>query len=415
MSRRAHWVNTGLKEISVMPALYLTEQGSFLRCEGERLVIEHGGRTIFGVPVLQVERVLAFGNVQLSTQVLGLLLSRGIEVSFLTVRGRLKGRLVPTVCKNITLRRAQYGRACDESFAVELARVLVAGKIRNGRAVLGRYGRNHSEHGNDEADDEGENVEAALSANKATGLNKASGLNILKSGAGKSCKAKPCESKSCGVKPCQQERSQPALAPKQVQRQLRHLARQALLQESVTQLLGVEGHAAHIYFQGFSAMLRQPEMSFDRRTRHPPRDPVNALLSLGYTLAGNELHGVTTALGLDPWMGFLHGVSERRPGLPMDLLEEFRAPLVDRFTAALINRRVLDANDFEAHPKGGVTLKQAALKRYLLSWEKNLNRPFKYLESGQQVSFRRLFHLQAQAMAHAIESDEPYQPYEHRW
>lgn len=342
-----------------MPALYLTEQGSLLRCEQERLVVERGGRSVFGVPLLQVERVLVFGNVQLTTPAIGLLLHAGVEVSFLSARGRFKGRLVLAACKNIALRRAQYEKAGDSQFAVELARVIVAGKIRNGRAVLGRYGRNHP--------------------------------------TSKSGKGQPPSAKQVPLHT--------------IRRDLWHLAQAALRQGKLPSLLGVAGQAAAVYFRGFAAMLRQPETAFMGRTRHPPRDPVNALLSLGYTLAGNELHSVATALGLDPWLGFLHGISERRPGLPMDLLEEFRAPLVDRFTVALLNRQVLDAADFVAHPQGGVTLTSASLKRYLRAWEKNLNRKFKHPVTEQQVSFRRLFALQAGALARAIEHGEPYQPF----
>lgn len=329
-----------------MPTLYLTEQGSTLCQDHERLIVERGGRAVFSVPLVQVERVLIFGHVQVTPPAMGLLLREGIDVAFLSMRGRFKGRLVAASTRNLARRLAQYERVRDADFTLQTARSIVAGKIRNGRAVLARFRRNHAA-----------------------------------------------------------SEKEPLL------RELRQCAETAMRQENVAALLGVEGQAAALYFRGLAAMLRQPDFKFTSRTRHPPQDPVNVLLSLGYTLAGNELQSVVTALGLDPWLGFLHGLSERRPGLPLDLLEEFRAPVVDRFSITLLNRRQLDAADFALHPKGGITLSQDALKRYLLAWERNLNQNFKHPATGQNTTFRRLFTQQVQAMSVAIEQGNEYGPF----
>lgn len=337
-----------------MPALYLTEQGSSLRLDGQRFVVEKDGEVLLSVPAVHVERVIVLGNVQLTTLAIGFLLEQGIDVSFLTLTGRLKGRLVAVESKNVLLRVAQHQRARDEAFCLSLAKCIVRGKIRNQRSVVMRYARNHPDAVLDQAAEE-----------------------------------------------------------------LGRMMEQVDEQGSVSALMGVEGRASAVYFRVFGRML-QPEFPFTQRTRRPPRDPVNALLSFGYTLAGNELLAVTSAVGFDPYVGFLHGISYGRPSLPLDLLEEFRAPLVDRLTMAVINLNILEPEDFEERAGGdgqdatagaGVRLKPDGLKRYLREYEKALNTPFRHPVTGEQTTFRRLFLLQAQALAKVVKEGGRYEPY----
>jgi CRISP-associated protein Cas1 len=132
---------------------------------------------------------------------------------------------------------------------------------------------------------------------------------------------------------------------------------------SLPELLGVEGIAAARYFRVLAAMV-PPEAGFAGRNRRPPRDPMNALLSFGYVLVGNELQSLLDGMGFDPYLGFYHQVDYGRPSLALDLLEEFRAPLVDRFSANLLNLKVLQASDFAGTPERGVLLCHEALKRY---------------------------------------------------
>jgi CRISPR-associated protein Cas1 len=329
-----------------MPTLYLTEQGSCLRQEQGRLIVEKDGCRLFSAPALQVDRVLIFGMVQVTPHALSLLLSQGIETSFLSVQGRLKGHLIAPCSKNIALRLAQYERARDEEFALQMARTMVASKIRNARAVLARYVRNH-----------------------------------------------------------------PTPEIETLDGRLDRLAFEAGRKRAVASLLGVEGRAAAVYFQGMGHMMRAPGWEFCGRVRRPPRDPFNALLSLGYTLVGSELTAVTTAMGLDPHLGFLHGISYGRPSLSLDLLEEFRAPLVDRFTLSLVNLQIIGCDDFTTRPNGGLYLHEEPLKRYLREYEKYLNNAFKHPVTGQRTTFRRVFTLQAQALARAIQDKGDYCPY----
>ena len=169
-------------------------------------------------------------------------------------------------------------------------------------------------------------------------------------------------------------------------------------------VLGVEGIAAVAYFDGLAKMCLG-ELKFEGRNRRPPRDPINALLSLGYVLVGNELASLLDGMGFDPYIGFLHGIDYGRQSLALDMTEEFRCPVVDRFTLYLANRNMLRADDFEQRD-GGVYLKREGLKRYFAEYEKWMTGKDR---SGR--SFRDVFKAQANAMARAITEGVPYQPY----
>jgi CRISPR-associated protein Cas1 len=334
-----------------MASLYLTEQGSVLRRDGGRLTVEKDGTTLLAVPRVQVDRLVVMGNVQVSTQALTLLLDEGIETTFLTSHGRLKGRLVPAYGRDVALRLTQYDKARDTAFGLSVARAIVEAKIVNSRALLARHARNHPEAELDEA--------VATLARRVD---------------------------------------------------------EARRKQTVASLRGAEGVAAAVYFGAWPRLWRNPEVVFTGRQRRPPRDPLNALLGFGYTLAGNELYAAVTSVGLDPHLGFLHGISYGRPSLSLDLLEEFRAPLVDRLTLRLINLKIITAADFEPPAAGegeepaGLRLTAAARKRYLVEWERCVAVTFKHPLTGQETTFRRAFALQAQAMARAIRQGVEYKP-----
>jgi len=177
---------------------------------------------------------------------------------------------------------------------------------------------------------------------------------------------------------------------------------------SIGMLDGVEGSAARDYFAAFARMLLG-EFTFPGRERRPPTDPVNALLSFGYTLLANELHSLLDAIGFDPYIGFLHQPDYGRPSLALDLAEEFRHPLVDRFTLNLLNLKVLAPADFVVEAESGaVHLAAEAMKTYFRHFEEfMLDEKFPSAE-GERTSFRRMLQLQAQALARALQGGEPY-------
>jgi CRISP-associated protein Cas1 len=189
-----------------------------------------------------------------------------------------------------------------------------------------------------------------------------------------------------------------------VERKLEGLASCASLEA----LRGIEGAAAASYFQAFPALV-PPELGFPGRQRRPPRDPVNALLSFGYVLVGNELQSLLDGIGFDPYIGFLHRLDYGRPSLALDLLEEFRPALVDRLTTRLLNLGVLCREDFSRGPDGGLYLGREGKRRYFAEYEKELSTPF----AGEQqtLTFRDVFRRQADRLAAALTRDEPYESF----
>lgn len=331
-----------------MATLYITEQGSILRKTGDRIIVEKDDQVLLEVPCHKVDTVLIFGAVQVTIQALSELLEHEIELALFTRHGRLKGQLTPIKSKNIVLRVAQFERARENGFALQTARELVRAKIGNAVAVLRRFAYNHPER------------KAALDA--------------------------------------------------EVARLQTHLTSLDEVQD-LPSLNGLEGIAGRAYFAGFSQMILA-DLPFPGRRRRPAPDPINALLSFGYTLVGNELHSLLDGMGFDPYLGFLHQIDYGRPSLALDLLEEFRHPLVDRLTLTLINKRVLQEADFTLDStSGSMYLKPDAMKVYFRHFERWMLEERVEASDGQTVGFRRAFQLQAQRLADAIRNGAVYQPF----
>jgi len=328
-----------------MSSLYVLEQGAVIRQESERLVIYRDGARVAEVPLLKLERVVVFGHVHLTTGAISALLRHGVDTTFLSWHGRLKGRLVALESKNIPLRLKQYERARDEAFASELARRIVRAKVQSALRVIARYHRNHPEWSAPEETQELERL-----------------LNVL---------GRP---------------------------------------HTLSSLRGLEGQAAAIYFQAYGRMFRR-SLQFHKRSRRPPQDPINAALSLGYSLLFGEAIAVVAAIGFDPYLGFFHAPEYGRCSLALDLMEEFRAAVVDRLVLMLFNMEVLLPEHFTAAEKGGVWFSLEAKKRFLQEYENTMRRVFISKHVGHRTSFRRLLLEQAERLARVIQGDGGYEPY----
>lgn len=328
-----------------MATLYLTEQGSKLRKTSKRLVIEKYGDTLLEVPAHSIDRVLIFGAVQISTQAISFLLDAGIDVSFLSVHGRLKGKLTPLESKNVFLRLAQYDRYKDEEFRPMLARSILEAKLKNQRTIILRYKRNHPE--------------ADFSAEIDTISNSISSLAQT---------------------------------------------------QDISSLMGLEGAGSVAYFRCFSNMLSE-EFTFDKRTKHPPLDPANALLSLGYVLITNEIGALAESAGFDPFIGFLHSLRYGRQSLPLDLVEEFRHPVVDGLVQTLVNIGSIKEGDFHKESNGAFLLNREAFKLFLTAYEERMEKLFLDRNENSNTSYRKLFQRQVVKMEQAILNREEYQPF----
>jgi len=281
-----------------MATLALMEQGTALGIEGEIFSIEREGQAgderrrvvIQQVRMAEVDEVLVFGNIALTPAAVAALLQRGIDTVFLTAHGRYRGRLTGKPGRNVHLRLAQFDRLRDPTVAVSLARSLVGGKIANQRYILLRAQREQKPV----CPDRGRREDLAEAI---AGLRRL--LEVLETA------------------------------------------------ETVDGVRGIEGQAAALYFGAFGKCIRNPAFTFEKRTRRPPRDPVNAMLSFGYTLLGMAMESLTLRVGLDPMVGVFHTPEYGRPSLMLDLIEEFRPVIVDTLVLRLLNRREVAPEDFE--------------------------------------------------------------------
>jgi CRISPR-associated protein Cas1 len=177
---------------------------------------------------------------------------------------------------------------------------------------------------------------------------------------------------------------------------------------SLEELRGLEGMAAARYFGCLGAMV-PAAAGFHGRNRRPPRDPMNALLSFGYVLVANELQSLLDGMGFDPYLGFYHQVDYGRPSLALDLLEELRAPLVDRFSTNIFNLGILSVADFAGTPEKGVLLRRESMKTFFPAWEKELTTPVAL--GGEELTFRQVFRRQAERLARRLLAGEPYESF----
>jgi|SRR6185295_8457141 len=177
---------------------------------------------------------------------------------------------------------------------------------------------------------------------------------------------------------------------------------------SLDSLRGIEGGCAAAHFRLLGRAVPK-ELAFSGRQRRPPPDPFNALLSFGYVLVGHEIQALLDGMGFDPYLGFFHQLDYGRPSLALDLLEEFRAPLIDRLSLKLFNLGVLRKEDFVTGRDGGCFLNQDGKKRYFHTYEEELNRPVALGE--EQLSYRRLFRRQAERLARALAGEETYRSF----
>ncbi len=181
--------------------------------------------------------------------------------------------------------------------------------------------------------------------------------------------------------------------------------------DEISRLFGIEGSAANAYFKAMGKMVLK-EFSFAKRTKHPPKDPVNALLSLSYTMLFNEISSLLDGLGFDPYLGYFHHPEYGRASLAADLMEEFRAPVADRFTLNLVNKKMVSENSFYNGLAQSIYLKRNDLKKYFAEYEKFINREIEHPLTGKKTTFRQCYRTQAEALAKALTTDDNiYKPF----
>lgn len=338
----------------LLNTVYITTEGAALRKDGENLVAEVEDVERARVPFHMLASVVVFGGIYLSPALMAACAGAGITLVMLDRNGRFQARIEGPVTGNVLLRRAQY-RMSD--FPEEIVRSIVIGKIANQRSVLMRslrdYGADYAEADRD----------------------------------------------SIGVV---------------TERLARIIRRVQLSDDTLDRLRGSEGEAANLYFSVFDHLIRSPDdgMRWRGRSRRPPLDPVNALLSFLYTLLTHDCRSACEAIGLDPAVGFLHRDRPGRPSLALDLMEELRPVLADRLALSLINRRQLRAADFETRGGGAVMMTDDARKTVLNAWQerKKEERLHPFLEEKAPLGL--VPYLQAQMLARHLRGDlDAYPPW----
>ena len=320
--------------------LYVDEPGCALKKTGERILVAKENEIIRDIPLIHLGQVVISGNVNLTTPAMQTLLHEGIPVVFLSAYGRYHGALTPQVSRNSLLRRAQHRVADNAERCLALSKSFVHGKIWNMRTMLQRR-KWRAEKG----------TEAALA---------------------------------------------PLLASIKAMHGMQKRIPRAT---ELAQLLGMEGNASAEYFRSFAFMLK-PEMGFDfeRRSRRPPADATNALLSFAYSLLTADVMAAIQIVGMDPYVGFFHQVKYGKPCLALDLMEEFRPIIADSVVITLINTRQITPGDFEqAH--GGWYLKSNARKKFYAAYETRKNETLTHPVFKYKLSFRRAMELQARLLA----------------
>ena len=333
--------------------LFVTTQGAYLAKEGESVVVRVEKETRLRIPVHTLGGIVCFGNVGCSPFLMGFCAERDVAISFLSEYGRFLARVQGPVSGNVLLRREQYRRADDMTISAEMARAVLTGKLANCRTVLQRALRDHSNK---------------IDADKV----KYASLHINSS--------------------------------------LRELESDLPLNS----LRGIEGDAAHVYFQVFNHLItsQKEDFFFQDRNRRPPLDNVNCLLSFLYTIVMHDVRSALESVGLDPAVGFLHRDRPGRPSLALDLMEEFRPFIADRLTLSLINLSQVRKKGFKKSESGAVLMDDETRKIVLVAYQKRKQDEIMHPFIEEKVTIGLLFHMQALLLARYLRGDlDGYPPF----
>lgn len=332
--------------------LFVTTQGAYLAKEGESVVVRVEKETRLRVPIHSLSSIVCFGQVSCSPFLMGFCAEKSVCMAFLTERGHFLARVEGGTSGNVLLRREQYRASDCPDRCNDLARSVVTGKLLNARNVLLRAGRDHGDK---------EGVE------------------------------------------------QLGHAAQRLARQARSL-RNA---ESVDAVRGVEGDASHTYFNVFNKLItsQKDAFVFEGRSRRPPKDNVNALMSFVYTLLVHDIRSALETVGLDPQVGFLHRDRPGRPSLALDLMEEFRPVFADRLVLSLINRMQVQASGMTRDECGGVTMTEETRKTVLVAYQKRKQDELEHAFLREKMPIGLLFHTQALLLARHLRGDlDAYPP-----
>ncbi len=358
-----------------MTTLYVTEPRALVKKDGDTLSVhipedkEKGTdkRTV-RVPLIKVDQVVVYGDATITSPALAALLENRVEVCFLSMYGKFRGRLSPSFSKNALIRIEQHRAHNDPARALDLAQRFVVGKLSNMRTLLLRANRK---------------LELAEVAQAAESLKRMSDRALALGRVSDGDDDFSDLNELLGI-----VEAEPDSLP-----------------EPIETLLGLEGAGSAAYFGVFARLLKQ-ELGFKGRVRRPPTDPVNALLSYGYVLLMHQIESAINIVGLDPFIGYLHAAKYGRPALALDLMEEFRPVVVDSVALSLINNQMLTAESFIAE-LGAYRLTDKARRTFLEKFEERLNTQIEHPTFGYKATYKRCLELQVRLLAKRLTGEVP--------
>ena len=330
----------------LLNTLYVTIPDTYLSLDGENVVVLKEKQEIGRIPLHNIERIMTFGYLGVSPALMGKCVKSGIELVFMSPYGKFLARVEGNVNGNVLLRRTQFRIADDKNRSLEIARNMIIGKVYNCRQVILRVQRDHELR-----------IDREVFQKKSTFLQEA-------------------------LQKCR-------------------------VVEDIESLRGLEGECASVYFSVFDDMILQQkkDFHFSTRNKRPPLDNVNALLSFSYSLCTSMCASALEAVGLDPYVGFMHTDRPGRRSLALDLVEEFRAWFCDRFVLMLINKKIVNANDFDKREDGAVVLNEKGRKEVLAAWQKRKSEVIRHPFLDEKVEWGMLPYVQALLLARYIRGD----------
>jgi len=328
---------------TLLNILYVTTPEAYLSKDGLNVVVSVNQEELFRIPIHNIEGIVTFGYMGASPGLMRLCADNNVSLTFLSPHGKYIGRFQGYTHGNVLLRKSQYKISEDKESSLHLSKIFIAGKIQNYRAVLKRHLRDYGDN---------EKIESI-------------------------CK------------------------------HLESSKREALKADDADSLRGIEGDAANSYFSVLNHLILRKEEAFlfSGRNKRPPKDAVNALLSYAYSFISNEVASALDAVGLDPYVGFFHTLRPGRPSLALDMMEELRAYLGDRFILSLINRKQIQPDDFTYLGEKGVILSENARKIFITAWQNRKKETIMHPYLNEKIQIGLIPHLQALLLARYIRKD----------
>lgn len=332
--------------------LYITSDDAYVRKERETFVVERENKKVFQAPVHSIENIVCFGFKALSPPLMAFCAENNVGISYLTENGKFLAKVYGAQKGNVFLRKAQYALTDNEYESLKIARPIIAAKVSNFRSLLQRHQRNHPEITTEKI-----NTVIMVMGNRLSDIHRS---------------------------------------------------------QSLDELRGHEGECAAMYFSVLSSLItsQKDDFVFTQRSKRPPLDPANAILSFLYSILANDIRSALETTGLDPQVGFLHQLRSGRPSLALDLMEEFRAYLGDRIMLNLINLKQVTIKDFEVRESGEVRMTDDARKTLLNAYQQRKQEEITHPFLDEKMTIGLLPHVQAQILARCIRGDiSEYPPF----